>query len=127
MTFRSPRVALAYARLGSLVPIFVISGLLALVPFHTCVWRFIFGVPCPACGFTRASLRLLHGDLWGSFRFHPLAIPGAVGFVVALALALTLPEAHPAWARFERAVLRVGAVGFMVVWVLRLTGVLPPV
>ncbi len=113
-----------------LAPVFVfavVAGLLALVPFRTCIPRRVFGVPCPACGLTRASLRLFHGDFHGSFYLHPLAIPGAVGLCLAVVLAFALPPGHPGWARFESACLRVGAVALMAVWVLRLAGLLPPV
>ena len=122
-----PRSLVAWQRLRPLVPVLVISGLLALVPFPTCLLRLALGTPCPACGFTRATVRLLHGDLRGSFLFHPLALPGAVGLLVAMTLAYALPDGHPGWPRFERAVLHTAAVGFLVVWVLRLARVLPPV
>lgn len=32
-----------------------------------------FHVPCPGCGLTRASARLLEGDLEGALAHHPLA------------------------------------------------------
>ena len=33
-----------------------------------------FGIPCPGCGLTRATLALLHGDLHAALRFHPLVL-----------------------------------------------------
>lgn len=123
----SPRLARFRARLSPLFPLLVISGLLALIPYPTCLFKLASGRPCPACGFTRASLRLAQLDLRGSFLFHPMAIPGALCLAVALALAWWLPEAHPAWERFTQATLRAAAVGFVAVWAARVAGLLPPV
>lgn len=122
-----PRLALAYARLRALVPIAVIAGLLGLVPFTTCLVKIVFGVPCPGCGMTRASLRLLHGDVVGSLRFHPVALPAAVGLAVAVVLALALPAEHPAWERFVRLALGLLAGGLALAWAMRFVGLLPPV
>lgn len=122
-----PRLALAYARLRALVPIAVIAGLLGLLPFTTCLVKIVFGMPCPGCGMTRASLRLLHGDVTGSLRFHPVALPAAVGLVVAVVLAVALPAEHPAWARFVRLSMGLLAGGLAVAWAMRFVGLLPAV
>ncbi|MEG1426291.1 MAG: DUF2752 domain-containing protein [Oscillospiraceae bacterium] len=37
-----------------------------------CPIRNFFGVPCPACGLTHATLAALHGDFVGAFHYHPL-------------------------------------------------------
>jgi hypothetical protein len=123
----SPRLALASKRLSPLYPLFAISGLLALIPFPTCLFKLATGRPCPACGFTRGTLRLLHADLHGSFLFHPMVIPGLALLVVAAALAWWLPEGHPAWERYTRATMNAAAVGFIAVWAARVAGLLPPV
>lgn len=121
------RVELFRTRLSPLFPLFAISGLLALIPFPTCLFKIVTGRPCPACGFTRASLRLAHGDLHGSFMFHPLAIPGLLALTLAAALAWWLPAGHSAWERYTRATLSASAVGFLCVWAARVAGLLPPV
>lgn len=123
----SPRVALLRSRLSPLFPLLAISGLLALLPFPTCLFKLASGRPCPACGFTRATLRLAHLDLRGSFLFHPMAIPGALCLALAVALAWWLPEGHPAWERYAQATLRAAAAGFVMVWAARVAGLLPPV
>lgn len=72
------------ARLGALGA--ALAGALALgVP--GCPVAFFLRVPCPGCGLTRASLRLLHGDLAGALAFHPLVL-------VALPLALAFAGAN---------------------------------
>ncbi len=40
-----------------------------------CPFRKATGLYCPGCGSTRALWRLLHGDLLGSLRYHPLVAP----------------------------------------------------
>ncbi|MFO0629364.1 MAG: DUF2752 domain-containing protein [Polyangiales bacterium] len=123
----NPRLELLRTRLSPLFPVLTISGLLALLPFPTCLFKLFSGHPCPACGFTRATLRVAHGDLRGSFWFHPLAIPGGVLLVVAVVLAAALPAGHPFWERYTRATMNAAAVGFLGVWAARVAGLLPPV
>lgn len=51
----------------------VLAIALALeVPF--CPTATLFGVPCPGCGLTRATLCLLSGELAQALRFHPLVV-----------------------------------------------------
>ena len=114
-------------RLGPIVPPALICSLLALVPFSTCLVKITTGRPCPACGMTRASLRLLHGDLHGSVALHPLALPAAAALGVTLALGVALRPGHPLWERFVRTVLTAFGVAFVVVWAARLRGLLPMV
>lgn len=76
---------------------------------------------------TRATLRLLRGDLEGSLRFHPVALPGAVGLAATVVLALALPAGDPRWERFTRAALTALALALALVWSLRLVGALPAV
>lgn len=40
-----------------------------------CPIRAITGIPCPTCGFTRAALALLQGDIVRSLRIHPMLLP----------------------------------------------------
>ena len=59
--------------------------------FPLCPMAGSFGIPCPGCGLTRATLALLHGDVRGALRLHPLVwllAPLFVGFVGAAALEL---------------------------------------
>lgn len=37
-----------------------------------CPFRFFFGICCPGCGITRASLSLLRLDFAAAFRYNPL-------------------------------------------------------
>lgn len=51
------------------------------IPLPFCLLRETTGIPCPACGSTRALLAWTHFDLASAFRFNPLF------FVACLVLA----------------------------------------
>lgn len=37
-----------------------------------CIFKHLFGVPCPGCGMTRAFIHFFQLDLKGAFYYHPL-------------------------------------------------------
>ncbi|ADL41515.1 hypothetical protein COB47_0151 [Caldicellulosiruptor obsidiansis OB47] len=39
-----------------------------------CLFRSIWGIPCPGCGMTRALLAVLKGNLLAAFYYHPLCV-----------------------------------------------------
>ena len=55
----------------------------------------VAGLPCPACGSTRAVLALLRGDLMESLRWHPLIFLLPLLAVLALRARRTSPR--PRW------------------------------
>lgn len=114
-------------RLRAVAEVGAVCGVLALLPFTTCLSKIVLGRPCPGCGMTRATLRLLRGDLAGAVRYHPVAPFAALGLACAVTLALALPEAHPLWDRFVRAALTALALALAAVWALRVAGYLPSV
>lgn len=66
--------------------------------FPLCPVAGTFGIPCPGCGLTRATLALLRGDVRTAFQFHPLVWllgPLFVGFVGVSVLELVRgPRQH---------------------------------
>ena len=46
-----------------------------------CPIRFLFGIPCPGCGITRACVCALHGEFIEAFRWHPLYIFAVPAFI----------------------------------------------
>ena len=47
-------------------------AVLILVFRPPCLIKAVFGIPCPACGITRAWLSALHLQFAAAFRFHPM-------------------------------------------------------
>lgn len=59
---------------------------LLFTSFPVCPTAGLFGIPCPGCGLTRATLDLLHGNLSAALHMHPLVplvAPLYIGGVVA--------------------------------------------
>ncbi len=95
-----------------------------------CPSAWIFGIPCPSCGTTRAARALVALDVAGAFRIHPVApYVLLVGLAVGLrAVGLTLRTGS--WhalgeGRLGRALfglLVAGACAEVILWVLRWFG-----
>lgn len=47
-----------------------------------CFIRLLFGVPCPACGMTRACVLLLEGNLTGAWQMHAMVFPVIFGVLL---------------------------------------------
>lgn len=49
-----------------------------------CIFKHLFGVPCPGCGMTRAFIHFFQFDLKGAFYYHPLfwLVPLIFGIIV---------------------------------------------
>lgn len=48
----------------------------------TCPSRLIFGIPCPACGLTRAAVFLIKGQLYASLEANPFLLPLMAGIPI---------------------------------------------
>jgi len=61
----------------------------AIVGFHLpfCPMASVFGVPCPGCGLTRATLALAHGDVQHALELHPLVLVLSPLFIWAMSSA----------------------------------------
>ena len=53
-----------------------------------------FGLPCPACGMTRAGLLFLTFNFAESFRMHPLFVPAAVFIIWYIICSIFWPGKH---------------------------------
>lgn len=61
--------------ISKLIPIaaaLAVLSVLVVLRIYKCPLDFVFGIPCPLCGITRAFLALLHGDISMAFYYHPL-------------------------------------------------------
>jgi hypothetical protein len=98
--------------------------------FPLCPVAGTFGVPCPGCGLTRATLALLRGDVRAAFHFHPLVwllSPLFVGFVgVALLELVRGPPSRPQRLNWSSRGVSVVAIFLLVaslgVWLARFSG-----
>lgn len=50
-----------------------------------CIFRMMFHVDCPGCGFQRSLLALLRGDIYNSIRLYPGLLPMLLFFTFLLA------------------------------------------
>jgi hypothetical protein len=103
-------------------------GALALIDAPLCPTRLFFGLPCPGCGLTRATLALLRFDWAGVWRFHPLApimaplVIGTLGKPILEELGW-IPRGK-VWIRLSQAVWVALAVAFFGLYAARLAGLL---
>lgn len=94
-----------------------------------CPTRLLFHVPCPSCGLTRAARCVLHADLAGATRMHPLwwavfpflaVLAGLEATTYVRTGTMGRWGAHPVARRVGGALL----VALIVVWVVRGLGAL---
>ncbi len=120
------------ARIAVLALILGALGVAIWSDFPLCPVAGTFGIPCPGCGLTRATLALLHGDVPSALAFHPLVwlmTPLFVGFVGTAVLELVRDPAKPprpprlSWS--SRGISVIAAfllVAMLSVWLLRFAG-----
>jgi hypothetical protein len=60
----------------------------ALAGAPLCPMAALFGVPCPGCGLTRATLALLHGNLGAALHLHPLVFVLTPTYGLAIGVAV---------------------------------------
>ena len=68
-----PRARGLIRRIALVLVLITLGGAVLASGFPLCPTASLFGIPCPSCGLTRASLALLRGDLHSAMHFHPLA------------------------------------------------------
>jgi hypothetical protein len=113
------RLAQAASRLRPLGPA-LLACAVGLLPMTTCLVRLVVGLPCPACGLTRAGLLFVHGDLADAARMHPAFFPLLAALAVVTCAALFATDA--AFSRASRWSLNFAAVALLLVWLIRFAG-----
>lgn len=106
-----------------------IAGVIAFAYFVTwpCPVRFILGVPCPACGITRAARLVVKGDFTEATHIHPLVwlvvpVVAAFAIVEVVGLARTGEWGASRKVKGSKVVMIATAAIMFVVWVARFYG-----
>ncbi len=58
------------------------SGVIKGIPI--CIFKSVTGIPCPACGSTRATLQLFQGNFWTSILINPFGILTNILIIVSV-------------------------------------------
>ena len=94
-----------------------------------CFTAGLFGLPCPGCGLTRATLAALHGQLGEAMRLHPLfplLSPLYVYLLGSVAYRYVLgSRARPPSRRADRVLTALASVAIalsLIVWIARWFG-----
>jgi len=117
--------ALRAAVVGGIATAVVTAAhLLTLPRLPLCAFKAWTGLPCPGCGMTRSVFRFAQGDLWTSFRFHPLGVAGATLALSVLAGGVigAVTGRDPVWPRVARrgsAIALAFVFGLIGLWVVR--------
>jgi len=95
------------------VALFVAFYLVFSLTGTECLFKTLFVISCPGCGFTHAVLALFQLDFPAAFRYHPMvwSFPFLVAFFLFGDVVHTKAVEH---------LMALILVGFGVVWVLRL-------
>lgn len=61
---------------------FIVMIIMTMIYGTVCFSTILIGIPCPACGITRAALLMLTGHFKESFQMHPLLLLVIFGFMI---------------------------------------------
>jgi hypothetical protein len=95
-----------------------------------CIFRNVTGISCPGCGMTRSLIATGHGHVDTAIEFHPLGpfIFALIAVCVLTGINDTLPNPNRLLQRvkaFSRWPLLLCSAAFGVIWILRITHVMP--
>ncbi len=119
---------------AGMVALFVLPILgLLLTSFPLCPVAAVFGIPCPGCGLTRATLDILHGNLSAGLHMHPLVMLVGPLYIGGVGASLYEFIRGPVPGRTQGPIVRwfgryIGAVAgitfalLIIVWVVRFYG-----
>ena len=81
---------------------------------YECIWKTIFGIPCPGCGMTRAWLAAFRLDMKAAFSYHPMfwSVP-----IVVFYLCFEEKFLPKRWAHLLFIFI---AAGFLLQWILKI-------
>jgi hypothetical protein len=95
------------------------------LPVDLCAFKYLTGLPCPACGLTRALCHVMRGDWAQSLHYHPAGIllaAALTGWALWLGAesAQGRPLAEAVRVQLGSALVRAGAGLSVIFWIFRL-------
>ncbi len=99
----------------SVVIIYLVGAVIFAMLGISCIWREMFGVICPGCGYTHALLSALQFDFDDAWEYHPLfwTFPFIVLFFIKDGKVFKNEKLNVS-------VLCLGLILFIIVWIVRL-------
>jgi hypothetical protein len=116
-------------RAAGLAAVWAFAAAPAAFGLQKCQFAAVFHRPCPGCGMTRAGKMMLAGDVIGSLRMQPLAMPmvAAGGFIALMTVIATYRYGLPLINRMRMGRLSIVLIGSvyaatLLLWILRWFG-----
>jgi uncharacterized protein DUF2752 len=100
------------------------------LPWPSCTFQHLTGIPCPTCGATRCFLLLTRGKIWDAFAMNPLAFftllgAGVFAIYAAAVLIFRLPRVRLSLAPRAARATRVAVITVLLVNWIYLIATLP--
>ncbi|RMH23915.1 MAG: DUF2752 domain-containing protein [Candidatus Hydrogenedentota bacterium] len=80
---------------------------------HVCIFRYLFGTPCPGCGITRSFFALFAGDIYRAWMLNPAGPILGVYIVVQIPLRIMALRLE-SWSRRTFRLSRVLTTGLLI-------------
>lgn len=89
---------------------------------HFCIFKKLFGIPCPGCGMIRSLFHAARLNIEKSFRQNPLGIPLVTFFALQIPIrvfALVNPETMSRLPKHSRVLSNTITKGLLIVWMVK--------
>ena len=97
--------------------IILIIIIILVATCYKCPTRYLFGIPCPGCGMTRALLALITLDVERAMYYHPLCI---MVVIVGMIFAFDYLKVIKMSEKLKRGILFAGSIALIIVFIWRI-------
>ncbi len=96
-----------------------LSTLLFVLNVRLCPFFFLFKIPCPGCGFTRAFIALLRLNFLESFQYNLMCIPICIFLATYIFLLILKKEqyVHNLTKKYRKQIIIICFVVMLVSWI----------
>lgn len=98
-------------------PLLFVMGAVFILFFYKCPFRYIWGVPCPGCGMTRALYALLRLRFIEAWNYHPLVY---LVFPAVIIMMLRITGRYHFDKQIRNVLLWITAIIFIAVYIMRI-------